>query len=127
MSSLPNDPAAGRQVAVTVTTIRVEQEDGVRQSTARGDFDRAVREALSARLAPWAVDQVLGSVLERRPRAGLAIEYEGSFSAERHLRITVQPTEATEDSPPCRPRRIPGLFLPRPSETIPVHTGGDPS
>jgi hypothetical protein len=115
---MSNPPAAtgSPEVAVTVTTIRVEHEDGVREFTAVGDFDTAVREALSARLKPWAMDQVLGRVLARRPRAGDAIQYEGSFSPERQLRIEARPADTTEDPPPCRTRRLAGLFLPTPAE-----------
>ena len=107
------------QVAVTVTTIRTEREDGVHHSSARGDFDTAVREALSSRLAPWAIDQVLGRVLARRPAAGDAVEYEGSFTPERHVRITVQPADPTDPPPPCRTRRLAGLFLPTTAEHSP--------
>ncbi len=111
------------QVVVTVTTIRTEQEDGVRHSSARGDFDTAVREALSSRLAPWAIDQVLGRVLARRPAAGDAVQYDGSFTLERHVRITVQPAGPTDEPlPPCRTRRLAGLFLPIPAEPEPALT-----
>jgi len=119
MSDVPAATAAAStptQVAVTVTTTRTEQEDGVRQATARGDFDTAVREALSARLQPWAIDQVLGRVLARRPPAGDAVRYEGSFSPERHVRITVAPLQEADPPPPCTTRRLPGLFLPIPAE-----------
>ncbi len=110
------------QVAVTVTTIRTEQKDGVRHSSARGDFDTAVREALSSRLAPWAIDQVLGRVLARRPAAGDAVQYEGSFCPERHVRIAVEPVDPTGQPAPCRTRRLAGLFLPIPAEAEPVLT-----
>jgi len=114
------------QVAVTVTTIRTEREDGVRHSSARGDFDTAVREALSSRLAPWAIDQVLGRVLARRPAAGDAVQYEGSFTSERHVRITVQPADPTDPPPPCRTRRLAGLFLPTTAEQPPVLAASTP-
>ena len=123
MSDVPSATlpcASPAQVAVTVTTIRTEREDGVRHSSARGDFDTAVREALSSRLAPWAIDQVLGRVLARRPAAGDAVQYEGSFSPERHVRITVQPAGPTDQPPPCRTRRLAGLFLPTTAEQPPV-------
>jgi len=117
MSDLPAATFSGANpVQVTVTTIRTEREDGVRHSSARGDFDTAVREALSSRLAPWAIDQVLGRVLARRPAAGDAVEYEGSFSPERHVRITVEPADPTDPPPPCRTRRLAGLFLPTTAE-----------
>ncbi len=125
MSDVPAATAAAStpvQVAVTVTTCRTEQEDGVRHASARGDFDTAVREALSSRLEPWAIDQVLGRVLARRPAAGDAIEYEGSFGPERHLRIAVGPVEPTDPPPPCRTRRLAGLFLPVPAEPAGVLT-----
>jgi hypothetical protein len=129
MSDLPaaTRPSADPvQVAVTVTTIRTEQEDGVHHSSAQGDFDTAIREALSSRLAPWAIDQVLGRVLARRPAAGDAVEYEGSFTPERHVRITVEPAEPTDQPPPCRTRRLAGLFLPIPAEQPPVLVASTP-
>lgn len=100
------------EVTVTVTTTRVEQEDGVRAASATGTLDVAVREALQARLAPWAVDQVLGRVLARRPQSGMAAEYEGSFSPERHIRVHIAPAGQGEQSPPCRRRGLAGLFMP---------------
>jgi hypothetical protein len=114
----PAVPPASRpvaQVEVTVTTHRIEREDGERRSVARGDFDTAVRQALSERLASWAVDQVLGRVLARRPPAGEPVRYEGSFSPERHLRITVQPLDPLDPCAPVRTRRLAGLFLPVPA------------
>jgi hypothetical protein len=126
MSNPPAAPSTA-EVAVTVTTIRVEQEDGVRKFTAIGDFDTAVREALCSRLKPWAMDQVLGRVLARRPRAGDAIQYEGSFSPERHIRIAALPADATEDPPPCRTRRLAGLFLPTPEQPPALAADGRPS
>ena len=113
--------AAGAHVHVTVTTIRAWQDEP-RQSTSSGDFDTAIREALSARLKPWAIDQVLGRVLARRPAAGDAVQYEGSSSPGLSLRITVTPTDlpAGESPPPCRTRRLAGLFLPAPAAPEPV-------
>jgi hypothetical protein len=100
------------QVEVTVTTVRGAREDDARCSVARGDFDTAVREALRERLAPWAIDQVLGRVLARRPPAGEPVQYEGSFSPERHLQIAVRPLDPHDPLAPCRTRRLAGLFLP---------------
>ena len=104
---------------MTVTTVRAEREDGERHSVARGDFDTAVREALSERLAPWAIDQVLGRVLARRPPAGEPVRYEGSFNPERHLQITVQPLDPPDPPVPGRTRRLAGLFLPVPAPDSP--------
>jgi hypothetical protein len=103
----PTDPG---QVLVTVTTVRAEQPVATRHSTAAGDFETAVREALTARLAPWAIDQVLGRVLARRPAAGDAAEYEGSFSPTRQIVVSVRPV--ADPDAPCKTRRLAGLFLP---------------
>ena len=51
-------------------------------ATAHGDFDHAIRAALEQRLAPWALDQVLGRVLARRPALGQPIEYEAGASVD---------------------------------------------
>lgn len=123
MSATPSSTPSRRatdQVTVTVTTIRLEHEDGVRRASAQGDFDTAVRETLSARLAPWAIDQVLGRVLARRPPAGEAVQYEGSFTPERQLRIAVQPVEPTDPPAPCRTRQLGGLSLPVPVDPTAV-------
>ncbi len=100
-------------VRVTVTTIRADQEDGTRRVTMHGPFDDAVLEALQARLPGWAVDQVLGRVLARRPPAGEAVKYEGSFSPVRHLQVVVMPAECpVGEMPTCPTRQLSGLFLP---------------
>jgi hypothetical protein len=107
------------KVIVSVTTIRYEQPDGepawMRQSTAEGDFDTAIQQALSARLKDWALHQVVGRVLARRPDRGqrMCMEYDGFFSDVRRLLIVVQPiysdgSTSTEDSQRIQ---IPGLFL----------------
>lgn len=104
-------------VQIAVITTRSDQTDGIRQAITQGPFDDAVREALQARLAPWAADQVLASVLSRRPPAGQAAEYEGSFSPVRHIRVVVRPVGSPADeSPVSRTRRLGGLFLPEVSQ-----------
>jgi hypothetical protein len=103
------------QVRVTVTTVRYDEPGGepawLRESTAEGQFDEAVLHALRARLTGWALHQVLGRVLARRPGHEQPIEYEGMFSPLHHLLILVLPLhdDATGQIPV---RELPGLRLP---------------
>ncbi len=103
-------------VRVTVTTVRYDEPGGeptwLRESTAEGQFDEAVLEALSARLAGWALHQVLGRVLARRPGHEQPIEYEGMFSPLRHLLILVLPLHHDDAASQIPVRELPGLCLP---------------
>jgi hypothetical protein len=112
-ASESGDPS---DVVVTVTTSRYDQPNGVvvwkRESIATGPFDIAVLDALAARLHPWALSQVAGKVLARRPAAGEPIDYLGRFSGVRELVIAVRPAgqdPAASPSPKTRPLK--GLFL----------------
>jgi hypothetical protein len=112
-SGPPSDPS---DVVVTVTTRRYDQPNGAviwqRESSATGPFDTAVLDALTARLHPWALSQVAGKVLARRPAAGEPIDYLGRFSDVLELIIAVRPAgqnPAASPSPKTRPLR--GLFL----------------
>ena len=106
------DPA---DVVVTVTTRRYDQPGGMviseRQGIATGDFDTAILDALAQRLYPWALDQVLGRVLARRPAAGDPIDYLGSFSPVRELLIAVRPAADTDGTPRCKTHPLRDLFL----------------
>ncbi len=122
-----DDPSAvipTGQVIVSVTTIRYEQPDEqpvdgapkaktTRQSTAEGDFDTAVLQALSARLKEWALHQVIGRVLASRPARGQGAEYEGFFSDMLRLLIVVQPIYSDGSTGTENPKRVKlaGLFL----------------
>jgi hypothetical protein len=103
---------------VTVTTVRFDEPQGEpaweRQSTAEGEFATAVLQALTERLERWALHQVLGKVLARRPDDGEPIEYEGLWGDLRTLLILVLPVIDgqvldCEDWPVVE---IPGLHLP---------------
>jgi hypothetical protein len=106
------------RVALTVTTVRYDEPQGeivfLRESSAEGEFDSALHDALSQRLKGWAIGQVFGRVLARRPEAGEAVEYEGMFSPVRHLLILVQPVDSDGHLGAGEPRQvdIPGLCLP---------------
>ena len=113
-------------VTVTVTTVRYEEPGGEptwqRQSTAQGEFATALQQALAQRLDGWALHQVLGRVLARRPAREQAIEYEGMFSELRHLLILVQPMHDDDSEPAADPKHvaIPGLCLPAQREALPA-------
>jgi hypothetical protein len=81
---------------VTVTTVRYDEPGGeptwTRESTAEGEFTAAILKALTERLDRWALHQVAGKVLARRPDDGEPIEYEGLWEGDvRHLLILVLP------------------------------------
>ncbi len=83
-------------VMVTVTTVRYEEPGGeptrTRESTATGEFTAAILKALTERLDRWALHQVVGKVLARRPADGKPVEYEGLWEGDlRHLMILVLP------------------------------------
>jgi hypothetical protein len=105
-------------VRVTVTTVRYLQPGGEiawqRESVAEGDFATALQQTLGRRLNGWAVHQVFGRVLARRPARGQSIEYEGMFSDLRHVLILVQPILDEDSAPITEPEHveIPGLGLP---------------
>jgi hypothetical protein len=113
-------------VRVTVTTVRYQEPGGEitwqRESTAQGEFATALQQALAQRLDGWALHQVLGRVLARRPAQGQAIEYEGMFSELRHLLILVQPILDEDSQPAADPKlvEIPGLCLPARPEALPA-------
>jgi hypothetical protein len=109
----PSDPS---DVVVTVTTRRYEQPNGAviwqRESSATGPFETAALDALAARLHPWALSQVAGKVLARRPAAGEPIDYLGRFSDVRELVIAVRPAgQDPAASPSPKTRLLKGLFL----------------
>jgi hypothetical protein len=108
----PGDPS---DVVVTVTTRRYDQPDGEviwqRESIAAGPFDTAVLDALATRLHQWALGQVAGKVLARRPAVGEPIDYLGRFSDVRELLIAVRPASHDPDSPSPKTRLLKGLFL----------------
>jgi hypothetical protein len=109
-----------REFVVTVTTIRygADGEMGaVREATATGEFDAAMLAALEQRLAPWALDQVVGRVFAKRPGLGQPVEYEGWFSDRRQLVVSARPTDAPGSLPVGKTRQLKGLFLPPPEET----------
>jgi hypothetical protein len=117
MLALADAPSAdpdSADVVVTVTTRRYDQPGGTviseRQGIATGYFDTAILDALAQRLHPWALDQVLGRVLARRPAAGDPIDYLGSFSPVRELLIAVRPA-ADDGTPRCKTRPLRDLFL----------------
>jgi hypothetical protein len=104
-----------RELVVTVTTVRYSLDgemEAVREATAHGDFDHAIRAALEQRLAPWALDQVLGRVLARRPALGQPVEYEGWFSDRRQLLVSARAASEPGSLPVGKPRPLKGLFLP---------------
>jgi hypothetical protein len=108
-----------REVVVTVTTVRYSADGemgAVREATATGEFDAAIRDALAQRLAPWALDQVLGRVLARRPAVGQPVEYEGWFSDRRQLVVSARPTNEPGSLPVGKTRQLKGLFLPAADE-----------
>lgn len=111
-------------VRITVTTFRYEEPGGEitwqRESTAEGEFVTALQHALAQRLDGWALHQVLGRVLARRPAREQAIEYEGMFSELRHLLILVQPIFGEDSEPAADPKHvaIPGLCLPAQPEAL---------
>jgi hypothetical protein len=114
---MPASPehAGATQVVVTVTTIRYTDRggmDAVREATATGVFDDAIRLALQQRLADWALEQVLGRVLARRPPAGEPVEYEGWFHPHRQVIVSAVPVGDLGSLPVGRPRQLKGLFLP---------------
>ena len=113
-------PAQGaREVVVTVTTVRYSPDGemgAVREATATGEFDDALRGALEQRLTPWALDQVLGRVLARRPAVGQPVEYEGWFSDRRQLVVSARPANEPGSLPVGKTRRLKGLFLPSADE-----------
>jgi hypothetical protein len=105
-----------REVVVTVTTIRYTRDgemDSVREAVTRGTFDEAMSRALTERLFPWALDQVLGKILARRPALGQSIEYEGWFEDLRQFLVSVCPANQPGSLPVGKPRQIKGLFIPR--------------
>lgn len=112
------------QVTVTVTTVRYEEPGGEpawqRESTAQGEFATALQQALAQRLDGWALHQVLGRVLARRPAREQAIEYEGMFSELRHLLILVQPILDEDSAAEPKHVEIPGLCLPAQPEALPA-------
>jgi hypothetical protein len=120
------DAVISHLVTVTVTTVRYEEPGGEvawqRESTAEGEFDVALHRALSQRLEGWALHQVLGRVLARRPACEQAIEYEGMFSPLRHLLIFVQPVLSEDSTIVVEPQHgeLPGLCLPARPEALPV-------
>jgi len=110
-------PDDDREVVVTVTTIRYTRDgemDSVREAVTRGTFDDAMSRALAERLFPWALDQVLGKILARRPAAGQPIEYEGWFEDLRQFLVSACPANQLGSLPVGKPRQIKGLFIPRP-------------
>ncbi len=115
LASADAPSADSADVVVTVTTRRYGQPGGMviseRQGIATGDFDTAILDALAQRLHPWALDQVLGRVLARRPAAGDPIDYLGSFSPVRELLIAVRPAADTDGTPRCKTRPLRDLFL----------------
>jgi hypothetical protein len=109
------DLAGAGLVVVTVTTIRYTDRGGmeaVREATATGVFDDAIRRALQQRLADWALEQVLARVLARRPPAGEPVEYEGWFHPQRQVIVSAAPVSDPGSLPVGRPRKLKGLFLP---------------
>ena len=109
-----------REVVVTVTTVRYSSDGAmgaVRETTATGEFDDAIRAALAQRLTPWALDQVLGRVLARRPAVGQPVEYEGWFSDRRQLVVSARPANEPGSLPVGKTRQLKGLFLPPADET----------
>lgn len=108
-------------VMVTVTTVRYEEPGGeptwTRESTATGEFTAAILQTLTERLDRWALHQVAGKVLARRPDDGQPIEYEGLWEGDlRHLLILVLPiidgqVLDREDVPVVQ---IPDLTMPQP-------------
>jgi hypothetical protein len=119
--SQPSAVISPRQVMVTVTTVRYDEPGGeptwTRESTATGEFTGAILQALTERLDRWALHQVAGKVLARRPDDGQPIEYDGLWDGDlRHLLILVIPVidgqpVACEDVPVVH---IPDLTLPEP-------------
>jgi hypothetical protein len=111
---MPDPIVADSAVVVTVTTRRYDEPGGAvtwqRESSATGVFDAALLDALAARLHPWALAQVAGKVLARRPAVGEAIDYLGRFSDVRELIIAVRPA-GHASSPPPKTRPLRGLFL----------------
>lgn len=108
-----------REVVVTVTTVSYSPDGemgAVREATATGEFDDALRAALEQRLTPWALDQVLGRVLARRPAMGQPVEYEGWFSDRRQLVVSARPTNEPGSLPVGKTRQLKGLFLPSADE-----------
>jgi hypothetical protein len=107
--------AAHADVVVTVTTRRYDQPNGTvirgRHSITSGTFDTAVLDALTERLQPWALSQVYGPVLARRPAPGDPIEYLGWFSPVRQIAIAVRPVAETDALPPCKTHLLRKLFL----------------
>jgi hypothetical protein len=99
LTQVPSQPSAVISpdgVMVTVTTVRYEEPGGepawTRDSTATGEFTAAILKALTERLDRWALHQVAGKVLARRPENDQPIEYEGLWEGEtRHLMILVLP------------------------------------
>lgn len=128
LTQVPSQPSAvisPGQVMVTVTTVRYDEPAGeptwTRESTATGEFAAAILKALTERLDRWALHQVAGKVLARRPDDGHAIEYEGLWEGDlRHLLILVLPiidgqVLACEDVPVVQ---IPDLTLPEPGSAV---------
>jgi hypothetical protein len=108
-----------REVIVRVTTIRYSLDgemEAVREASARGHFDDATRDALEQRLAPWALDQVLGRVRAKRPALGQPIDYEGWFSDTRQLLVSARPAGEPDRPAVGPPRPLNGLFLPAADE-----------
>lgn len=109
-----------RDVLVTVTSVRftagpdapARKIEGLREATARGYFDEAIRRALDERLHPWALDQALTRVMAKRPRVGQPVAYEGWFSDRRQLLVSVCPASEPGSAPVGRPRILKGLYLP---------------
>jgi hypothetical protein len=110
-----SDSTCPSGVVVKVTTRRYDQPGGAvvweREASATGPFDTAVLDALAVRLHPWALAQIVGKVLARRPAAGEAIDYLGRFSDVRELIIAVRPAGQPADLPPPKTRPLKGLFL----------------
>jgi len=115
----PNPPSVPGEadVVVTVTTRRYDHPNGQvvwsRESVATGPFDDAVLAALAARLHPWALGQVAGKVLARRPAVGEPVAYLGRFSDVREFLVAVGPAAQDDPQParPCKTRLLKGLFL----------------
>lgn len=112
-------------VMVTVSTVRFDEPQGEpaweRQSTAEGEFATALLQALSDRLERWALHQVVGKVLARRPDDGEPIEYEGLWGDLRTLLILVLPVIDDGQVLDCEDWpvvEIPGLYLPEPDAPV---------
>jgi hypothetical protein len=123
LAPVPDQPSAvisPDPVRVTVTTVRYDEPAGEptwqRESTGEGEFATAIVQALTERLDGWALHQVVGKVLARRPDQGKPIEYDGMWGELHQVLILVLPVIdgqvlACDDVPVVS---IPGLHLPDP-------------